>query len=413
MPTTPTLTRLTQPVDFSSAHGDLVYVYKSDEYIATPTDYPNFKYIIDIYTDSATTFVGTLKAYPNPVTKFGVFNIGNIIRNYVNSNLNTNGLDLNNADLANYSVTVQVQAGYEYGTTVTQYHNIEAIDGRYFNHYNGRMFGNYTILNSYMSNYASNRPDKTSVLFNEPLYFSFLSGGGQPIDGTPMSIQVQKYDSNYTFLGANSFTIPYYSYQLKILNISPYAINTKLGSPFLTTSTFAYKIRIIAKDEEGFPSNAYSPFFVINCEPKYTPHTLVFLNKLGGYDSFTFAKVSKKSYDIEKKEYSQLPYTISSATGEMSYYNGIALNDNQITYYGTFKEKLIVNTDIINEDTYKWLGELVTSPQIYICDNAYNFYLVPVMIKQSNFEFKTRINDKAFNLQLELEYGDMQNVQYR
>jgi len=409
MPTTPTLTTLSYPVNHSSAHGDLVYVIKSNEYITTPGNYPNFKYILDIFINGGTTFIGTLKANPNPVTKFGAFNIGNIVRNYVDSNLIPTGY-VESDTLENYSMDIEVQFGYEYGVIVTQTHNVSAQDNIYFNHYNGRMYGNYTIIDPYIDNFASNRPDKTNVLIDQSLFLPYLPSGDSVISSENMTVTISTFNSSFGAVSTGSFTTPYSTYKIKQFDLNPLSINARLGSALINQNTYAFRINISARNSEGTRISVYSKYFILTCESKYTPHTLVFLNKLGGYDSFTFTKVSKKSYDIEKKDYSQLPYTINSSTGAMSYYNGAALNDNQITYYGTFKEKLIVNTDIINESVYTWLGELITSPQIYSSENG---YLVPVMIKQTNFEFKTRINDKAFNLQVELEYGDLQNVQYR
>jgi hypothetical protein len=69
------------PVTYSSANDDLVCTcLESSLYTQT-----NFKYICDVYIGGVK--VAQLKSFPNPATNYGVFNIGNVVRNYVNSNL--------------------------------------------------------------------------------------------------------------------------------------------------------------------------------------------------------------------------------------------------------------------------------------------------------------------------------------
>lgn len=407
MPTTPTLTALNLPVDYSSAHGDLVYVFKSDEFITTPADYPNFKYIIDIFY--GLELIGTIKAVPNPSTKYGVFNLGNIVRNYVNSRMIANTIV--DYDTKDYGVNISIQAGYEYGTIVTQYHNVTADSKWYFNHYNGRLYGNYTWLSYYANGFISNRPDKTNVIFGQPLFYSFLTTTSNTIAAELMRVSFATYNSSYSRTGGTSINITYEEFQAKIFNLNALNINSLVGYSLITPNTYALRINVLCKNAEGDTVNVDSPYFIYTCEPKYSVKTLVFMNKLGGYDSYDFYKVSKKSYEIEKKEYSRIPYDISSTTGTMTYYtNENFIIDRQITYYGNYKEKIVVNSDNINEDTYKWLAELILSPQIFLFENG---MFVPMLIKATNYDFKTKIVDKIFNLQIELDYADSFNVQYR
>ena len=134
-----------------------------------------------------------------------------------------------------------------------------------------------------------------------------------------------------------------------------------------------------------------------------------FLNRLGGYESYTFSKVSKRAIDITKKDFTKLKYTIDS-NGDMQYSSGYVMNDDAVTYYGNFKERLELNCDWLTQDQLAWLSELVKSPQVYIEENG---YLVPFKITDQSFEFKQRASDRNFNLKIAGEYGDIKNVQYR
>mgnify|MGYP003328950637 CR=1 FL=1 len=180
---------------------------------------------------------------------------------------------------------------------------------------------------------------------------------------------------------------------------------------------YSYTISMRGQNDEDGSITSREIEYILTCEPKYNPYTLIWLNKLGGYDSFDFTKVNKRSFEFEKKSYNQLPYTILTdnythpyANGQMTYFNNRSLNENKIVYNSTYSEKLTLNTDIIDEATYKWLFELVISPKIFLYENG---MLIPIYIKDTNYELKTRVNDKVFNLTLNLEYSDNINTQYR
>jgi hypothetical protein len=59
---------------------------------------------------------------------------------------------------------------------------------------------------------------------------------------------------------------------------------------------------------------------------------------------------------------------------------------------------------------YEWLDELYTSTSIYT--KVGNNY-VPVMIKDGSYEKKKRVADGITNIQLTIEFGQVNNSQYR
>jgi hypothetical protein len=380
------------PQDYSSAHGDLVYTVYEATKANDATTYPNYKYVCDVYI--AGTMVVRLKAFPNPVNKRGIFNIGMIVRNYVNALFNPTNNVVKAQELTAYFASVQCKFGEEYAGTL--YTNLTTDSARnYFNHYNGRLVGGYTILPNYTDTFASNRPGATNVQLN----------GGQvfipyfPTTTNAITLNVKSYDSNGTQLASNNITItPSGANYLQQLNVSPIAINS-IASGAIPANTTYYTVTNGTKTYK----------FNIYCEPRFNPFTIHFLNQLGGYDSFDFPKSSKKSIDITKKDFTQLGYIIN-ADGSMTYYNGTVLNDNKIVYYGDSVESKILNTDYITEDTYTWLSELLRSPQIYLEQSG---YYIPVVITDTKYEYKTRAVDRLFNLTLNIQFGDDQNVQYR
>jgi hypothetical protein len=391
-----------EPVAFSSAHGDLVYVVHDTVKANAPLTYPNFKYVADVYVGGA--MVSRLKIVPDPVNQFGVFNIGNIVRNYVDSQLtNPNFSAIKSDVLENYFAYTHIKFGNEYGVTPVLTTNLlMSSELNFYNYYTGRLVGVFENLSPYEAKILSTRPLRTN----------YMSGTSKYL--IPFFINDSNYDliiSAYTASGSyiSGVTIPQ-TPEISmpvIYNLS--AVNINAIYPTIIPANAAYyTVTFDVEDPPGGWTQLTYRFDIV-CEPRYTAYTLHFLNRLGGYESYSFSKVSKRGIDITKKDFTKLKYTIDS-NGEMSYNNGYVMNDDKVTYYGNFKERLELNSDWLTQDQLTWLSELVKSPQVYIEENG---FLVPFTITDQSFEFKQMASDRHFNLKIAGEYGDIKNVQYR
>jgi hypothetical protein len=418
------------PQDYSSAHGDIICTIYDDNYT-----YVNYKYVADVYVGD--NFITRLKSVPDPTKGgLGVFNFGMIYRNYVNSDFNNYTWDeeIKMTNVLNlYSLEMHIEWGYEYGTSSENNDiGIETTRGiTITNHYNSRLLGEQrTLLPYYENNTLSNRPTETSIynsLQNSSLGFNpkLLVGVWYDYDSElELHVKWTAYNYSNTLTGSVEIDagaiegVKFYQ-----LNISPDIARFYSGS-LITSSTKYLKIEIIKYQIGGGHATTLLKKYIVNlkCENRYTPITLIWLNKLGTYDSYTFPKVSKKSYNITKKNYNQLEYFIGG-DGKAHYYNGDIGNDNKPTYNVNYKESRIINSDLINEETYKWLNELLISPLVYIQSSDFNdrddFYylysknLIPITITDSTFNFKTKAVERQFNLTLKIEFGDTLNAQYR
>lgn len=410
------------PVTYSSANDDLVATCKE------PSLYQltNFKFICDIYIGGIK--VAQLKSFPNPVTTFGVFNIGNVVRNYVNSNLTylpfTAGVRVDK--FTSHTTLVECKFGFEYGAIVSQFLNQETRSAYYTNTYNKRKGFNITstpILTSKVDNYATNRPTaKTNIFLPSagvaaPLLVPFYNGDVYPTSPQNLILTtvVTKNDGTVVTASTITSTNSAIDYTMIQFDLSPLAINTALGITLIDSTTLKYYVSIGIVSAGG-TTPVLSPTFFPYCEAKYEVFTLVFLNQYGGYDSYHFSKKSTRQFDSTKKSYQRIPYMIEPTTGVMSYVqisggtSSKVFVENTIVYDSQFKETMTLNTDIIDEANYEWLSELVISPSVFIFLND-SFY--PVLIKESNYDFKKKINDKVFNLTLNIELQDQMNTQYR
>ncbi len=394
-----------QPADYYSAHGDAVYVVYDD---ARPgaTGYTNYKYVCDVFINGGSTPVASVRAVPQPGSNFGIFNIGDIIRNYVASVFNP---------AANTLVCQQTGSG-EFFTSVVcgfyaefYYLNTYTVDpstaGTYlqsstatlfFNHYNGRQTGTVTSLAAFENKVASNRPQANYINSGDAYCFiPYL-----PTTTSGVAIQVKAYAGS-TLQGTYNGTItPSAANNLQILNVAPNAINAA-DAGLITAVTTHYTVQVHS-------GTIYT--FNITCEAIYNSYAMHFLNQYGGFDSRNFTKLSRKALTITKTDFGKLPYTID-ASGQVNYYNtNNVYNETRSTYASQYKEKMTLNTDIITDEEYTWLADLILSPLVYI---EMNGYFIPCTITATSYEYKKRINDKLTNLQLDVEFGDQFNAQFR
>jgi hypothetical protein len=215
---------------------------------------------------------------------------------------------------------------------------------------------------------------------------------------------VQKYLNGGSNDGASSTGSSVICDAFVLLDLSPGAINAYLGTTFITANTYQYGVKL------NYGGNQSSEFKIkLACNPRWTPTTLHFLNKLGGYDSFAFRLLNKRSAQVEKKSFEQMTWQYSG--GSMSRYNAnkvINAGSNTFAVNENVSFKLV--SDYINQTDYLWMKDLITSPEVYYEQGGYYY---PVSIKGSTWEEKNRIADKMFNFELNVEFAQKINSQYR
>lgn len=384
------MTILSTPAAYSSLHDDLVYIV-SDPKTADPVTYPGYQFVGDVYVDA--TLVARLKRVPDPETLVGKFNIAQIVRNYVAMVFNPTANVLVPQQLGDgvFRVSVTMKFGEQYDTTTT-YEITNDSTRVFFNHYNGKRVGTQSALTSFADKVASNRPLVNKVLLTS----SFCFVPYFPTTTSAVSYIVTPTGGGSVF--STTFT-PGNALDMQILNLAPVAINA-VNAGTINASTTSYTVQI--------GSETYT--FKIICEPVHTPYTLHFLNKYSGFESFIFSKVSRRTLEIQKKDYGRLAYNVDGS-GVVSYRNANGVyNESRSTYSAQYKEKLDLNSDLLTDGEYTWLSDLILSPMVYLEDSG---YFVPVIISASTYEPKKYINDELTNLLISLEFGSNYSSQYR
>jgi len=393
------LTIQNTPGTYFSVNGDLVFTCVDLVKAADPVTYPDYKYIADIYIDSI--MVGRLKSVPTRVNLMGRFNIASIVRNYIAAAFNpATGLRSQELGSEEFFIDVQVKFGEEYDFTL--YTNVTVDSSRtYYGHYNGRLLGTDTYLAAYVDKVATSRPQAAPIYRgSNNCFVPFL-----PTDTDTITLEIKRY-SEGGLTGTTTATFnPAAANTLQIFNCSPAGINASTPN-FIDLNVKYYTVEF---QTPNISDDSLLRFDLI-CEGRYEVFSVHFLNRFGGFETRDFTKVSRKTIDIEKMEFGKLGYTMD-ASGMISYKNANNVyNETRSVYSSQYKEKMVLNTDLLTDAEYLWMADLVLSPMVYI---EMNGYFLPAVVVGNNYEYKKTINDKLTNLTINLEFGEQYNAQYR
>ena len=383
------------PENYPSAHDDLYFVVTSDNISQV-----GFKFVFDVLIDSV--IVARIKLFPDPTSTKGIFNAGGIIRDYIagyfKPNTTQTAFSYTGNDLY---VSYSIRFGEEYdGTTYT---NLASGSYKAFNFVNPpfRDFST-SYYQPKINTWLTPRDISVAeVQMGEKLYAGWMNTAGTT---TNLTLTVQKYLNGGSTDGTASTGSSVICSAFVLFDLSPGAINTYLGESFITASTYQYGIKV------NYGGNQSAEFKIkLTCNPRWTPVTLHFLNKLGGYDSFVFRLVNRQESSVEKKSYSQLGWQYNS--GAMSRYDSykrINAGNNTFAANETVSFKLM--SDYINQTDYLWMKDLITSPEVYYEQGGYYY---PVGVKTNSWSDKNRIADKMFNFELSIEFAEKINSQYK
>lgn len=380
------------PVDYASVNDDLIYTVADAVAVDDPVTYPNFRFIGDVYVGGM--LVARLKRVPDPVTGIGIFNVGPVIRNYMATLFDPTPSALVAQALGDTlsHLSVQMKFGEDY--SFTDHLDITVDTTRlFFNNYTGRDGGPNTSIALFLDSVASRRPSPIQIL--RSIGFCFLPyfptttalipvvvtpiGGG-----TPLSTSVAP-----TNIG-----------DMQVFNLAPANINALHPGTIGPVAT-GYTVLVGAKTYR----------FDIICEPVYEPIPIHFLNSLGGFETKLFTKVSRYTVDIQRNSFGKQRFKVGSdGVAQYSTSSRVYFESTSV-YAAQYTEKKMFNTDLLNDDEYAWLSDLLLSPMVYIEEPNGDFN--PIAIVETSYERKKVVNDDLTNLTITIQYGQTLTSQYR
>lgn len=396
-----------QPSSYSSMHSPLYYVVTSDN-----TSETNFKYVCDVYVGG--NLVARLKSFPQPTNSKGIFDVSRIVRDYWSSYFKPTistptAFSYIGSDIY---VNYVLQFGEEYdGTT---YLNLEEVDTFAYNFYpdyfrsgiSGGYYGNDGLVNS-RGIFITNR-DKLQLQFDanklasQRMFVPYLAS--EQNEDFDFNIQVTVYNGSTSTMYEGAVVT---DRDYIMVDVSPSAINSYLGTSAITSSTVFYDVEM--KEDTG------SMDYVrvnLDCFPRSESFNLHFLNSLGGYDTMLFPLVNRQSRTGTKKTFSALEYELNTSTNAMDRKNSNGvLYGGATQFWGEQSIAMKLTSNWVNQTDYTWLKELIYSPEVYIEVVSNTF--IPVTITDSAWQEKKNYQDKQFNLELNVELASKVNSQFR
>ena len=399
-------------------------VYNPIEYVATSgiTTYERFKYIFDVY--DGVTKIGTLKIPADPNT-YGRADVQGIMESYLTKNLGTINTAATGAafeDCSNSYKEFTIKVGEEYipplpaaqvlvqvPDQVTK--TLITFNGCLPNYRDALNFVDYQANNKYQDftvnavtrKFLTNmpkgvRPPDTNtqkVELTDKGFTYFLTETGEAIT----HFEVWAYDSSGVLIANVDVTAAINADKMILIPSSPDSLNNidpaavSIAQPIIPSNCANYYIDLW----NGVNIASESLHFDLTSECRYEVRRLEFLNSLGGFDTFNFTKVSRKSETIERKFYKQNADNMVSGVIDYSLADKV-----KTQYYTRSSPKIKLNSDNLSVDVYNWLLELIESPEIYLWENGERIAIQNIT---SDWEEKRADTDSVFNLEIELELG--------
>jgi len=140
---------------------------------------------------------------------------------------------------------------------------------------------------------------------------------------------------------------------------------------------------------------------------EYETIRLTWLNKFGVWDYYNFTKKSVRTFNTQRKSYTQITGTWNTSRFRPDGHTGGK------KYFGNnTKESVVLNTDYITEAEAIWLEELFISNDVYILEQRstdstnegyMRKYIKPTTITDSSHTRKTKANDKLIQYTFNIE----------
>ncbi len=387
----------TQPSNYASVSDEMLFVLFEATKTADPVTYPDYRYVCDIYV--ASTLVARQIVRPDPVNLRGKFDVATVLRNYVAAY----GLKANFASATETytnKIAYQLKFGEQYGDTLYTNLLVDSNDRECYPSYAVRPFVDADILDNKLGSgsgdWATNMPatingykaDKWQLL----AYYNDSSGN------TSLTAQ---FSAGSTPVGTQVTVSAYTAKSILQWNISFIKLAATLGL------TQQQQDSITKLEVDGNINNVITVNYTCS---KYPTRVLAWLNPYGGYDSYSFGLVSKKTKELTRKEFAQLNYRMDPS-GVIAYHDNGVFYGSKKGYSARSKVMMRMTSHLLTALEYDWLAEMFASPDVYIYDTDLAKF-IPVTITDNNYEHRTYLNSRLTPLEFTVEYSDQYNSQF-
>lgn len=367
-----------EPQLISPAGNPLVFTFSSDQ-----TGQPNFSFVVEVYIESQLRITQEVFRQFNTLGRIDVSEaVQSVIANpQISTTIEYDATD----SMVTYAIIV-----YEkYGTTPTIQASATSTTLKAFN----AALEHPEWINWDYTDYDPNATQNAKFLtyfprskrplcgMDENFYLGYL----EQTASAGVTLVCELYDIQGNVI-ASDFSISLTSVEFNILNVGPQVI---IANSTITQTDFDDCYRYFVYVDVAGISSTETFFIYMDLECKrYDTYRLHWLNKLGAWDSFTFALVSTDTATVESFGYQRDPGVWDNTSYTYPLYQG-----QKVNYAKTKTKQLTLNSDWISEDVQNWLVQsLYDSPLVYMeAENGTQFE--PIKVTNSNYTLKKRRRD--------------------
>ena len=158
---------------------------------------------------------------------------------------------------------------------------------------------------------------------------------------------------------------------------------------------------------DGYAYSEFLEYYIEQDNCLSDPVHVLFLNRQGVWDTYTFDKRALETSSVQRKTYAQ------GGISNRNKYSQLSTERRDVIYDQPLKQQMTVSTWYLTDNDREIVEELFTSPEVYIikdhdwtgkAEKTYNPYLLPVTLLTNTIEeIKTRYN-KIYQYRFGFEY---------
>jgi hypothetical protein len=378
------ITIIDEPMPFWPICNNVEWTFESDN-----TGQANFSFIVEVYINGALNSTHQVFPENGDAGKFNISALGRAVLNNNYPDQATFGQEL----LTEYVWSLLI---YErYGTPAEVIiASSEATSGfiflngsfRYANATTGGWdYRDYDLDTGgkgdlFLTDFPRNKKDLVS--YSEAKYLSIINSGGDNCTG-----YVNLYNISGTLIASATWTGALATgLIIPLVSVGPSVL---VGGTSLVQADFDncyyYTIQLKQTSDATKDSEIYRIYYDQSCSA-YSRRRLIWLNKYGAWDSFTFTLLSEDSSDVTSNRYSKRTGRWVGSSYEYDLSDG-----HQMTVSKSVQDKLILNSDWIHEEVQQWLvRDLYESPRVYLQNDFGSSIFEPVNVTNANYLLKQR-----------------------
>lgn len=396
-----------EPVGYRPVYNEDFFVVSSNKVTE-----PNFQYVCDIYVNGS--YVTRTKTFAHPTNTYGLFSPKRIVESYVSKDfdINTNSFAQNTNSYCYYQLRFGEEFGADSsGTTIYPNQALSSTLYVWNGIYDYLDWVNFSdtehILDSSSGIFLTNAPDGLKIQTSERNYLYGITD----TSGDIYFLNITTFDSSGAQIDSYQLANPYQSVSSNNdkffrVGVGPDNLNnisswdyyySEFGNfPVIGSNVYRYNIQM-SKFNSSVTSETKT-YYIHDICTKTEAIRLFFLNKLGGYDAFTFKHKAKINADIKRSNFKKPQGTWSGS--DFAY----AVTDRADTQYDTnIKDTITLVSDYVTEEEGAWLEELFTSPDVLA--QISSKVVVPINITATSFETKQTAVAKLINYTIEYTYS--------